>query len=489
MIFVMLISLYTVRLTLKILGVEDYGVYSAIGGVVAALSSLSAVLSGASQRFYAVEIGKGNISRIPIIFYSMIKVYLIVITLLLFVGGPIGYWIVSNYLNYPESRSFSAIVVYFTSLLSLLFTLFASPFQAMIIAKEDMGVYAYVSIIEVLLKLFIVFLLQVLFYDKLILYGLLILTTNIITSGVYIFTTFKKYTEIRVSPKTDKNLYKQIFTFSGWTLFGSAVNMANIHGINLLLNIFFGPIVNAAYAISNQVSYAVNSFATNFFTAVKPGLIKTYSSSDYFKMYNLLEMSSKVSFFLLFMMILPICMETQTILQLWLDKISDYMVIFTVLMLIYMLLLSLNNPITTIFQASGKVKLYHGIVDTFTLLSIPVIVIAFKMGLQPWVSFIINIIIICLAHVIRMHLLYVISGYTKYKYFCRILCPICKLIVISTLLCFILKQCMPTGQLYSIVRLPIDIIIVITIGWTTILTHADRTKLFNIMALKLKRDK
>lgn len=487
MIMVMLISLYTVRLTLSILGVEDYGIYSAVGGVVAAFSSLSAVLSSASQRFYSIEIGRGNLEYIPIVFYSMIKVYLLVILAIFLIGCPIGYWFVGNYLNYPNERIDAVFTIYVTSFISFLIALFASPFQALIIAKEDMNIYAYLGIVEVLFKLLIVFILQSIDFDKLVLYGLLIMFIQIISCLLYIGITYKKYEEIRVIPRTDSKVYKQIFTFSGWTLFGSVANMVNIHGINILLNIFFGPIVNAAYAIANQITYAVNSFATNFFTAVKPGLMKTYASSDYDKMYKLLEMSSLVSFFLLFILILPICLEAEFILKIWLGTVGEYMVDFSVLMLIYILILSMNNPITTIVQATGRVKMYYGIIDSFILLSIPTIIFALQHNMPPWIVFIINILFLLFAHCIRIYLLYKLTGYTAKMYAVNILYPICRFSFISILGCYLFKYLLQDCSFTGLITLPIYCLIIIVTGWYSILNVNYRKKIKLMLNLKMHR--
>lgn len=487
MILVMVVSLYTVRLTLSILGVEDYGIYSAVGGVVAALSSLSAVLSGASQRFYSIELGDEKTAKIPTIFYTMIKVYLLVLLVILLVGGPVGLWFVCNYLNLPLERANVANVIYITSLFAFLSGLMASPFQGLIIAKEDMGIYAYVSIIEVFLKLTLVALLNHIDYDKLILYGILLMLSQMIVSLIYVSITFCKYKEIRVRPTTDKSIFKQIFSFSGWTLFGSIANVANLQGLNIILNIFFGPIANAAYAIGNQVTYAVNSFGANFFTAVKPGLMKTYAISDKKKMFELLEMSTKVSFLLLFIMVLPLCVEVKTVLTLWLGSIGEYMMQFTVLMLIYVLVLSLNNPITTIVQAAGEVKMYHGIIDTFSLLTIPLAILAFKIGAEPWTVFVINIIIFSIAQYIRMHLLYKITGYNKWTYVANILFPIFKLITISVPSCIIVNYFLIFESYMEIVRIPVECLIVIVVGWFSILSKDEQTKIMLIVKSKISK--
>lgn len=449
MFLIMSISLYTVRLTLKILGVEDFGIFGAIGGVVAAFASLSAVLSGASQRFYSLALGNERITEISTILYSMLKVYLVVIILIFCLAGTIGGWFVSNCLNYPVERAYAVYVVFYSSLLSFLLVLVASPFQALIIAKEDMGIYAYVSILEVLLKLALVFGLSFIDIDKLVLYGILLLLVQLIISLTYILAVFFKYDEIRTKPHTCSTICKEILTFSGWTLFGSLANMANVHGINILLNIFFGPIVNAAYAIGNQISYAVNSFAVNFFTAVKPGLIKSYASKDTKKMFSILELSSKFSFFLLFIMILPLCLEIDLVLKIWLGKVGVYMEEFSILMLLYILILNMNNPITTIIQAAGKVKLYHSIIDSFTLLSIPLIIVAIKLGIESWKVFFINIFIFVIAHIIRMQLLEYVTGYSKKVYFKKVLLPIGKLVIFSISICLALKL-LPLYGMFSL---------------------------------------
>ena len=486
MFLIMSISLYTVRLTLKILGVEDFGIFGAIGGVVAAFASLSAVLSGASQRFYSLALGNERITEISTILYSMLKVYLVVIVLIFCLAGTIGGWFVSNCLNYPIERAYAVYVVFYSSLLSFLLVLVASPFQALIIAKEDMGIYAYVSILEVLLKLALVFCLSFIDIDKLVLYGILLLLVQLIISLTYILAVFFKYDEIRTKPHTCNTICKEILTFSGWTLFGSLANMANVHGINILLNIFFGPIVNAAYAIGNQISYAVNSFAVNFFTAVKPGLIKSYASKDTKKMFSILELSSKFSFFLLFIMVLPLCLEIDLVLKIWLGKVGVYMEEFSILMLLYILILNMNNPITTIIQAAGKVKLYHSIIDTFTLLSIPLIIVAIKLGIESWKVFFINIFIFVIAHIIRMQLLEYVTGYSKKVYFKKVLLPIGKLVIFSISICLALKL-LPLYGMFTLCKIPLYCFFIMLLGWIFLLNQNERKKIKLVVANKFSK--
>ena len=488
MLFVMLVNLYTVRLTLKILGIEDYGIYSAVGGVVAAFSSLSAVLAGASQRFYSLELGKGSINSIHIVFYTIVKVYIITIVVFFLVAGPIGLWFVSDKLNIPPSRLTASCYIYITSFISFLASFAYSPFSAMIIAKEDMNIYAYISILEVILKLLMVFILQWVNFDKLVAYGVLLMVVFVFTSAAYIVITLYKYKELRVKPQTDTKIFKDVFSFSGWTLFGSFANMANLHGINIILNIFWGPIASAAYAIGNQVTYAVNSFGNNFYTAVRPGLIKTYASSERSKMDMIIEFSSKMVFFLLFVFIVPLCLETDFILTLWLGKIDQYMSIFTKLMLIYVLILSLNNPITTVIQASGNVKRYHGIIDSFTLLTIPLTLFAFNNGMSPWMAFIINIVIICLAHIIRIIMLRDTVGYPMLTYTKRVLAPIFFTVLTSLVFCLLIKfVLLPNAS--SFLLIPIYVSQILIIGSFTLTNKVDRAKIIEITVSKLHHSK
>lgn len=433
MFLVMTISLITVRVLLRTLGVEDYGTYNAVAGFVSSLVFISSVLSAASQRFFSFYIGKNDNNQLQKAFAMIIITYLIVIGIIIIVAETVGLWFVFNKMTLPTGRETAVMCVFQMALLTCAFSLISTPFQALIISHEEMNIYASISIIEVILKLGIIFILPFFSMDKLSLYAIL---HCLVFGGIgtaYIMISHKRYKEARFTFNWDKMMFKNIFSYSSWSLFGSMAGMCNTQGVNMLLNIFYGPIANAAYAISAQISAAVNQFSSNFYTAVRPALIKSYAGNEFCYMNKLFMISNKVIFILMLILILPICVITEPLVKLWLGNVEQYMIEFTRLSLVYTFILCLSNPITTIVQAANKVKYYHGIVDTFTLLSLPIIYFLFKNGVSPIYAYITTIVVFSLAHIIRLMVLRKTIAFSIKRYFQRFIIPSGFALVLSSI--------------------------------------------------------
>lgn len=420
----MLVSLFTVRVVLRTLGVVDYGVYNVIGGVVTSIAFISDVLANASQRFFSVEIGKGDSSSLNKTFNLVFEVYCLAGILLLVIAETIGLWFLNAKLEIPFERIEAANWVYQFAILSFLISLVSTPFQSIIIANEKMNIYAYMSILDVVLKLAIVYLLVVFSFDKLKLYALLMFLVTLINRIIYVVISRHIFEETKFKLIWDKKVFKSIFGYSTWILIGSFSFVINTQGVNILLNLFFGPIANAAYAIGNQVKNAVNSFAGSFFTATRPPIIKSYAQQDYKQTENLFYFSSKVIFILLFVLIAPLFVEIEQILRLWLGSVTEYMANFVRLMLLYALIVSMSDPITAIVQAAGEVKKYHGIVDIFTLITLPTSYCIFKFGGSAYWGFGITIIVFIVAHIIRLFILKSFFRISLREYIIKLIVPI-----------------------------------------------------------------
>lgn len=432
MFLIMAVSLFTVRIILKTLSVEDYGIYSAVGGIVISFSFISNVLASASQRFFSFELGRGNNENIHKVFSTIFITYLLVILVIIITAETFGVWFLEHKMEIPNNRENAAYWVFQCSLLSFIIGVLANPFQAFIIAKEKMNIYAYLSILDVVLKLLVVYILTSFVYDKLKLYAVLICISTFITNIIYVIYCRNKYPEIKFDLNIDKQILKSVFSYSSWTFFGTISGICNTQGVNLLLNLFFGPIANAAYAISNQVYNAISSFANNFYTAIRPPLIKSYSKSDYIHVEKLFSISSKCIFLFMYILILPLLLNTNTILKFWLGTVGPYMTSFVQLSLIYSLILSMSNPITTIVQATGHVRLYYGLVDGFALLSFPFSYILFRSGYDPNYAFYTMIIIFAIAHFLRLYVLIkVFPTITLHSYFFKIIVPMLIVALIS----------------------------------------------------------
>lgn len=481
MFLLMIISLYTTRVVLNTLGVSDYGIYSAIGGLVVTFSFLSNVLSNASQRFFAVEIGKGDKEGLKTAFNSIIVSYILLCFVIVLLLETIGLWFVLNKMTIPPDRLDIAITIFHFSVLTFVVSIMSTPFNALIVAHEDMKIFSYLSIIEGLLKLSVAFLLIYIVADKLRLYAILLFTVAcIILISYYVIS--KKLYKININLKIEKNKIKEIFGYSSWTLFGTLAGVANGQCVNIMLNIFYGPIANAAYAIGSQISNVLSQFSSNFFSAIRPSLMKSYVSSEFKRMEELFYIGNKMLFLLMFIILLPIYFEIEFLLKIWLGKVEPYMISFTRLLLIYTSVLTLSYPITTIVQAAGAVKKYHGIVDTFTLLSLPISLFILKFGGQPEIVFIVSISIFAIAHAIRLIILKTVVKFSLFEYFTQFIIPMIVVMMLSIGVTSIVKFFIPWNSIItSLIVIGISVISVVFLVYFIMLSNTERHKIKNVI--------
>lgn len=383
MLLTMAVSLFTVRAVLDTLGVVDYGIYNVVGGIVVMFSFLSSTMASASQRFFAFELGRNDIQQLKKTFSLTISIYVIIAAIVLLLAETLGLWFLNTQMVIPADRMEAVNWVYQFSILSFLVTILTIPYNAAIIARENMKVFAYVSIVEVVLKLAIVYLLVLFSVDKLKLYAVLMFATTCVVTFIYRTICKHKYEECRFQFYWDRGLFNTLLSYSGWNLFGAVAGIINNQGINILLNLFFGPVINAARAIAYQLSGAVNQFVGNFVTAVNPQITKYYAAGEKQQMMNLVFRSSKLSFFLLFILSMPVLLETNYILALWLKQIPEFVIIFTRLVIITALIDSLSFPLMTAAQATGKIKIYQTVVGGTMLLNLPVGYCFLKFGFPP----------------------------------------------------------------------------------------------------------
>ena len=426
MFLTMAVSLYTVRVVLRVLTKVDYGIFSAVGGILAAFAVAANVLTNASQRFFSYGLGKGeNEDSTSSLFSTIFYTYAILAVIVIVLTETVGVWFLQNKMTIPVGRESAAMWVLQFSLISFTIGLLSNPFQAMIIAKERMDLYAFVSIANAVLKLLIVYFLTVIDFDQLKLYAVLVTVVHICINIANVVLCKKiAASETKLIKRINLGTLKSVFSYSSWSFFGALAGICNSQGINIVLNMFFGPIANAAYSISRQVSNAVVSFAGNFTMAIRPPMIKSYASNDYTGVVKLFNIETKVTFLLMYMLILPIFINTPEILRIWLGQVDDHMVDFVRLTLVYSLIVTMSNPITDIAQAAARVKIYHGIVDGFTLLSLPITIVLYKLG-QPINScYLVIIATFSVAHFIRLFILKrIFSPFSIRKYIKGIILP------------------------------------------------------------------
>ncbi len=404
------VSLYTSRIVLNTLGIEDFGIYNVVGGVVMMFSFLNASMSSATQRFLSFELGKNDFVQLKKVFSMSVNIHAIIAVAVLILAESIGLWFLNAKLVIPVERMEAANWVYQFSILSFMVTIMSVPYNATIIAYERMKIYAYVSIVEVVLKLIVVFALVWIGFDKLKMYSILIFCVTALIWMIYRIYCGRNFTVTNYKFFLEKSLFKTLMDYAGWNLFGNVASVAMGQGVNILLNLFFGPVVNAARGIAFQVRGAIYGFVTNFQMAMNPQIIKSYAADDIKYMHQIIFQGAKYSFFLLFMLSLPILLETEIILKLWLKIVPEYTVIFTRLVLINILIDSISGPLRTAAQASGKIKKYQAIIGGLLLLILPMSYLLLKMGFPPQITLYVSISISIVALYAR---LWIISPLVK----------------------------------------------------------------------------
>lgn len=482
------VSLYTSRVILCVLGVSDYGIYNVVGGVVAMLAFMNNALSGATSRFLTYELGREDQLKLNQTFSTALSIHMLLALLMLIILETAGLWFVTNKLTIPDSRIDAAIFVYHFSVLACLVQIIQLPFNAAIISHERMDAFAYISIFDVVMKLVIVYLLQVGDFDKLQLYSVLVFTVSTFTSLLYIGYARRKFEECRIKFSIKRDIAKPILSFSGWDLYGNLSVVVRGQGLNILQNMFFGPVVNAATGISNQVLTAIMGFAENFLVAVKPQIIKYCAAKEMDKFINLMINSSKYCTLLLFLISFPILIEAKFILSVWLVEVPDYAVIFCQLAIINNWISILFRPIVFGIHATGNAKRISLINGTIYILVLPLSYILLKIGGTPIIPFVLNIILLLLGQLF----------FTL---------PTCKKYIPEFSICkFLLKSglaCLAIGMLSCIFPLVIHFsmsdgwnrffvssIVSVVVSTTLILflgvDKTDRSKIFQFVRSKIK---
>lgn len=451
MIFTMLVSLYTSRVVLNTLGVEDYGIYNIAGGFVWMFSFLNASMASATQRFLTFELGRGDFCKLQKIFSTSINIHLIIAAIILIVAETIGLWFIYSYLIIPAERFSAALWVYQFSILIMMVIIISVPYNALIIAHEKMSAFAYISVLEVILKLLIVYLLVVIDYDKLKIYAVLMFLIQVVIRGIYGRYCNKHFAETKYIRIRDRQQMKEMMRFAGWNLFGNFASITLTQGVNILLNIFFGPAINAARGLAVQVQHAVSMFYTNFQLAFNPQIIKSYSLGEKDRMNFLLLWESKLSFSLVLIIVLPIILETDTILHWWLKTVPSYTSTFVQIILCVSIIDALSNPLMTAAQANGNIRKYQITVSSVLLMILPVSYIVLKMGYPPYSVFIVHFVLTIAAYCTRIVLVKPLIGLSIKNYLKNVILPVIIIIVLSPVIPVIIKMYFLSEGIYGFI--------------------------------------
>lgn len=392
-ILTMFVTLFTSRVILKYLGVEDYGIYNAVGGVVAMFTIISGSLSTSISRNLTFELGRGNMIRLNKFFSMGINIQLIIIAVVFLFAETLGLWFLNAKMVIPEDRIVAANWIYQFSVATFAFNLISVPYNASIIAHEKMGAFAYIGILEVVLKLAVVYMLVVSPIDRLITYGFLLLCVSVLIRSIYQIYCKRHFEECRYRYTTDREIFKSMFGFAVWNFIGSTSSILRSQGVNILLNLFFGPVVNAARAVANQVNHAVNTFVGNFMTALTPQITKSYARGDYDYLLQCIYKGSKFSFFLLYFLSLPVLIKTDYILQLWLENVPDTTVNFVRYILLFSLVDTYSRSLINANNATGDIKVYQLVIGGLNLTVLPIAYIILKLGAPAESTVLVSVVV------------------------------------------------------------------------------------------------
>lgn len=434
MMVVMLVSLFTSRVILNTLGATDYGIYNVVGGIVTIVSFLNSALGASTSRFLTFALGEKNIQKQKSTFGACLNLHIGIALLVLILGETVGLWFFYEKMVIPDERMVAAFWVYQFSILTTMVSFTQVPYNASLIAHEEMSIYAYVGLYEAISRLIIAYLITISPIDKLVFYGLLLLINTIVVQLFYRWYAVKHFEECRFSLVKDKVLYKRLLSYGGWDLFGNLALVCQGEGVNLLLNVFFGPVVNAARAIAFQIQGAVTQFVSNFMTAVRPQVIKNYAEGNVDKMYTMTFYAAKFSYILMLALVVPIIYEIRFILGIWLgDAVPDETALFAVIVLMTYTWRTFHIAALMPYHAIGKIKTGNVTIGPLMIATLPIGYVLFKCGCPAYSVF----LAIFAVEIVSMFAIYWLIHryeYFPYKYvFTKILIP-CGLVTVFTMI-------------------------------------------------------
>lgn len=482
--FIMLINIYASRVILAALGVTDYGVYNVVGGFVAMFTMVSSTMSTATQRFLSFEIGKSTESNIVRLFSTSVMIHVILVMIIFVLAETIGLWFVNYKMVFPEGRLFAANCVYQLSLFTLLVRVISVPYNASLIAYEKMTTFAYVGIVEEVLKLLIIFLVSISSCDRLILYAILLMLLAVSIRLFYGFYVRRNFEYCRCNWKIDKEYRKSLLSFISFNFIGSIAGITRSQGINVLLNLFFGTVVNAARGVSAQVLAAVSTFVRNFQVAMNPQIIKLYAAGDKKNMYKLVYRGSKFSYLIMLILAIPIVAETPYILNLWLVEVPNYTIGFIRLTFAMALVDSLEPALLAAIHASGKVKLYQLVHGTMMLTTLPIAYTVLKLGYSPYAVYIVAFILSVMSHFVRLIILRRIIGFPMLDYLMNVTFKVFVVTIFAAIGTYYIMYLTTDGFLNFICIFSLSVVVTMIVSYIIGLTSREK-KIINTQLVRI----
>lgn len=488
-ILILLVSLYTSRVLLQVLGVSDYGVYNVVGGVVTLFGFFNGAMVSATQRFMAYDLGRGDFDRLRVTFNATQLIHIGVALFIFILAETIGLWFVKSYLVIPPERMSAALWVYHFVVLSFMVTIIQVPYNSLVIAEERMSVYALISILDALLKLSIVIVLPyIVTFDPLVVYGGLLFSVAVFVALIYRLYVRRNFPSSRFYLVKDKDYYKILLSYSGWNIFGNLAGVVKGQGINILINVFFGPTVNAAQAVAHQVSSALNTFYYNFQLASKPQIIKNYAKNDIAEQLELVYRTAKISYILLLVMTVPVILEIEYILDIWLVTPPKFASTFVVLVLLNSLIECVSEPLMTAIQATGRVKVYQIFIGSLLILNLPITFLLFKLGQSPETTYFVSIAISLIALIGRLTLTKkYISDFSVNRFFNGVVIRGVIVSFLSSILPFLFHIYLPVGFSRLLLVTLASIVSSISVFYVLGLSHEEQNQFKKIMTNKLVR--
>ena len=449
MALMMCINLYTSRVVLQVLGIEDYGIFYVVWGIVFIFGFINDSMTASTQRFLTFELGSGNKQRLHEVFITSVHIHFIISLIVIFLSETAGLWFVTEKMVIPDERQSAAMWCYQLSIVTAVAEVMSCPYQSDIIAREKMSAFAYISIVDAVLKLAIVGMLLITDYDRLILYAILYTCEKLLIRLIYNLYCTRHFEESRYKWFHDKELFKNMSTFAGWSMFGNLAYVLYTQGPNMLLNMFFGPVANAAQAAASHAQNAIGQFSRNFQMAINPQITKSYASEQLEEMHLLIYRGSRLTFCLLLLLCLPLIVEAPMVLGLWLKEVPEGTVAFLRFLLLILLVQQMASPLITSIAATGKIKKYEMITGGLMLTIVPIAYVVLRMGGYPWTVFAVYLFITMLTFGATLHITLPAVKLCLKSYSANVLKPCAIVLLLSLIVPAALKMQTGTSLLLS----------------------------------------
>lgn len=485
--FTMAVGLYTSRIILSTLGIDDYGVYNVVAGIVSMFSLLTGSLSAAISRYLTYNLGKGDRNILSAVFSTSLNIMFGMSIVVLILAELLGVWFLNTHLNISPARLSAANWVFQFSIFTFIIGIISVPYNAAIIAHEKMSVFAYISILEVILKLVIVYLLYVSPIDKLITYSFLLTSVGLIIRFVYGFYCSHHFPESRYHFVYDKSLIKEMSSFASWNFFGSGAYLFNSQGVNIITNLFFGVTVNAARGVTNQVSNIIRQFVTNFTTSINPQITKSYAKGELGYMFNLMCRSSKFCYFLMLFFAMPFMYEAENILEIWLDQYPSKTPLFIRLSLVGIMVDLLGNSPSIATWATGDIKKYYIYVSAVGCLVFPLSWLAFYLGFPSYIPYILFIIVYVGVLFTKLYIVKGLLGFPINMYIKDVLLRVIFTTLIACIIPSVFKVLLPKGLFYSLIEMIICVLSSFVAIYAIGLSISERNVINSFVLSKIKK--